>query len=257
MVPSPIAQLGGALSAWLRFALGTTDVNGFSSVPDMLNTNPAVQATDGRKPDRVLAANGLPLADFVLDNLSWPLAASNNATTRYGVFFHMIPDTVSGDEYIFTAWTGNTGGGNAARLILARSGTSLQAYVSHASDGSSVRLAQLANVFAAATPVCVGFEFNPAGANEAAQCVLSKDGVAGSASFSDSGGTPGGMPAALQNPTGNLIIGAFENADVPLLPVDAKIGPNLFVLNAAMAGVASGLLTPAARLALSNFERPT
>lgn len=257
MVPSPIAPLGGTLSAWLRFALGTTDVQGFSSVPDLLNTNPAVQATDGRKPDRVLAANGLPLGDFVADNLAWPLAASNNATTRYGVFFYMVPDTVSGDEYIFTAWTGNTGGGNAARLILSRSGTSFLAYVSHASDGSSVRLATLAGVFAVGTPVFLGFEFNPAGSNEAAQCVLSKDGVAGSASFSNSSGTPGAMPAALQNPTGNLIIGGFDNSDAGVLPVDGKLGPNLYVLNAAMAGVSTGLLSPAARLALASFERPT
>jgi len=234
----------GAVSAWLRFANGTSDANGFSSVPDVLNSNPAVQPVNSAKPARVLSANGLPMADFdgTTDFWTWPLIAANNSTTAIGFMFWIVPDDVSGDERLITIWLGV--GASTHKCIFEKTGAALRVFVR---NGAANPEALTGNVLSPGVPVCVGWEFNGAGATDAAKLVITVNGVAVAS-------TNGALPATMNAPTGDINIGTYASA---VLPFAGLLGPNILCFGSAMAGVTSGLLTPAARLAIANFERPT
>jgi hypothetical protein len=255
----PSLQLAGTLTvsasvvgAWLRFAEGTSDANGFSSVPDVLNANPAIQTVNANKPARVLSANGLVLANFVTDDrLWWPLIAANNSTAAFGFMFWIVPANIAAPtERWIDIWynSGNppTGGASAPKFSIGKIGATVHAVLR---NGAASPTATSGNVLSAGVPACVGFEFNGAGATDAAKLVITLDGVAIASTV-----TGGAMPTALPAPTGSANIGAYIQGAAHYT---GKMGSNLFCFNAAMAGVTSGLLTPAARLAYKNFEAPT
>jgi len=251
----PSLQLAGTftvgtspVSAWLRFASGTVTGHGFSSVPDVLNSNPAVQTVDAARPARVLSANGLPLGDFdgTSGRLQWPLNAAgtgNNGTSATGFMFWLVPDNVTGDQRLITIWIGGSQTDSTRKLIFEKTGAALRLFIR---DGAVNPEALTGAVLAIGVPVCVGFEFNGALGTSAAKVVITVNGVAVAS-------TNGAMPTTLTVCAGDLTIGAYGSS----LLFDGRMGPNILVLGSAMAGVTSGLLTPAARLALANFEAPT
>ena len=66
------------------------------------------------------------------------------------------------------------------------------------------------------------------------------------------------MPTTLQGqPGGSNIVLLARRESASSSPVTGDVGPNIYILGSAMPGVTSGLLAPAARVALANFERPT
>lgn len=247
-----------AISAWLRVPLATVTGSGISSLPDVLSSNPAVQATDTRRPALATSANGYSLADFDGTNmLVWPLVAANNQLVTTGFGLHLIPGDLTSFGDIVDIWSG-AGGASGQNFLIQRNAAQLWWYVSlGGTNDANVRVAKTADVLAANTPVHLSFEYNGGAATEADRCVICVDGAPQSLTFAQHSPTAAAMPASLQNRTGNILIGARTNADSPVAGIVARIGPNIVWYSGAMPGVTSGLLTPAARVALSNFERPT
>lgn len=240
-----------AVSAWLRLQQGTITGSGYSSVPDVLASNPATQGTDASRPPNNNSANSLPIADFDGSNdfLSWPAASNNNGTTYFGFATWFEPDSIAdGQKGIICALTGAT-----SKLELTKNNADLLVDVNHSQF--VVRRGSFSNAFGLSTKTFITFEFDGTGANDAAKCTLSLDANPVTVSFSDSSGTPGTMPSAMVSTAGPYTIGARNTT--PVGPFNGKMGPNFYVFGSKMDGATQGLLTVDARIALMNFEAPT
>lgn len=245
--------LGSAVTGWLRLASGTITGAGYSSVPDLLNAaNPAVQGTDGSRPANETSANGLPIAncDGTADNLSWPAASNTNSTAVGGVAFWFRSDSVAAVfRGVFTCTPGASN-----RYEVTRNGADILVDV-HISQFSA-RRGTASAVLSAAAWQFVTFEFDGAGANDAAKCVITINGTPIVLSFSDGSGAPGAMPSALVVAVGDYFIGCRNSGGATGFN-DGTFGPNIFVLGAKMTGATTGLLTTAGRAALMNLDAPT
>jgi peptidoglycan hydrolase-like protein with peptidoglycan-binding domain len=240
-----------AVSAWLRFAQGTITGSGFSSVPDVLASNPATQSTDALRPPLNNTANGLQRGDFAAsDFLSWPAASNNNQTAASGfatwVEFDALPVSV---QCLFGSLVGATN-----RIELCAFSNNLFVNVFHSQFVARRGTASAA--LTAGTKLFVTWEYDASGANDAAKCVLTLNASPLTLAFTDDSGAPGAMPSALVATAGPHAIGARRVSD-GLSPVDGKMGPNIFILGSKMAGATTGLLTTEARTNLMNFEAPT
>lgn len=240
-----------AVAAWLRIPEGTITGSGYSSVPDKLASNPATQGTDADRPPSATSANGFSIMDLdgTSDFLSWPAASNNNQTVTCGYAGWLKPDIVSSAQGILCAIPGAT---NRIELLRSSADLSVDIYISQFSS----RRGAIASVFAAGTWVFVTWEYDGGGANDAARCTITINGVVQTLTFSDSSGAPGAMPATLVNTAGPFLIGCRIAASHTGC-WDGKFGPNQFVLGSKMTGATQGLLTASARTALMNFEAPT
>jgi hypothetical protein len=246
---------GGPLSAWLRTANATTDGNGVSAVADFLNTNPAVQSVNAQKPTLITSANDLPCLNFATagKNLAWPLAASNDNTSKLGIGFWMKATAL---DYMHFFGIRNTAGGASADQIKFGSDPSGMLYATAFVSGSDGRQGRTGgSKYAAGVWVFITLEYDALGGSfDSDKLVISVNGSTQGLSFINdgAGGTLGTLPAA----TGNAFIsgensGASSNTFVGLL------GPNFYVFTAKMAGASLGLLTTATRANLKAYEAPT
>lgn len=239
-----------AVAGWLRLAAGTVTGAGFSSVPDLLNpANPAVQGTDGSRPPLLLSANGLPTADFdgTADHLSWPAAANNSQTTTAGFGFWFRTDTVTPSTVGMVGCI--PGAGNRFEMIRTSGLLVLDVYLSQFSS----RRGETSTVISADTWYFVTWEFEGAGADDAAKCTITLNTSVLSLTFSNSAGAPGAMPATLV--AAQTIF--FGSRQAGLGFFNGKLGPNWYWFGSKMSGATQGLLTPAARTALMGFDQPT
>ena len=248
-VPSDISVAnGGPLSAWLRVVNATLVSGDVSSLPDALNANPAVQAVAGSRPTVENSANGLPCMRFAgTDNLSWPLAASNDSVNQWGIGLWLKPDAVITTQMI---WFPCRAAASVDRFQLYLNVTRVEAQV-YISNGVG-RFGQTALSLITTGQQFVTVEYDKDGATEAEKLVVTVAGIARSLSFANLGA--GGTIGALTNPTGNGIIGLNAAGGIPFTGL---MGPNIYVLSAKMPGATVGLLTPQARLDLMNYQRPT
>jgi hypothetical protein len=236
-----------AVTAWLRLAAGTITGSGYSSVPDVLASNPATQGTDASRPPNVNTTGGFPQADFTNGPfLSWPTASNNNQTSAWGVALWLSPDIVTGSHGIICSRVGSA----TDRIEIMQSSADffVDIYISQFSS----RRATITSFFSAGTRFFFTLEYNGAGADDSAKCTITKNAVVQSPTFSDSAGAPGAMPASLVSAGNPYIIGARTTA--PLQPFDGKMGPNIWTLGSVMTGATQGLLTTGARSNLMNFE---
>jgi hypothetical protein len=236
-----------AVSAWLRVAQATSGVNGVSSLPDLLNSNPAVQSVDARKPVMENSANGLPCLRFATnDVLVWPITAQSSASSRAGWGLWAKLDAASATQRLVRISTG-TNGANGLKLNLS-SGASIASSAS--ADGGTFKN----NNPAVAQNTSWHFltiEYDSTGATDDAKWCFSFD-AAVIANVISGSGVLGTLFAA----TGNILIGN-GNDGVASSSLNGLIGPNIFAFASKMAGATTGLLTTAARTALMNFEAPT
>jgi hypothetical protein len=242
-----------AVSAWLRVAQATSDVNGVSSLPDIINANPAVQSVNSRKPGVGVSANGLPTMTFdgTADMLSWPLAASNNGTAAWGIGLWLKAGDLSvTTRDIIAMWVPDS---SAYKLNFSQFGQQLFATVFKADGTSSSRQGVTVSNVITSTALWyfVTFEWDSLAVAESDRFTITVNGVKQACTFS-SGGTPGTI-TTLHAPTGNATIGATGTA----LYFFGSFGANIYVLGSKMAGATEGLLTPAARAALMTYEQPT
>jgi hypothetical protein len=251
-----------AITSWHRVPLATVTGSGISSLPDVLNSNPAVQATDAARPPRVASAgNGLLVMQGVNDRLSIPAISGNNQLVTWGFATHILLDDVAATKYILRRGvsTGTEPVATDSDVLTILSDESLFFRVHADASGGQIRSAATpAGTLTNAAYRFVTVEFNGNLAAEANRCVITVDAAVQTLSFANSVGTPGAMPAALQGqPAGTDISLLDQRTNAGLSPFIGKMGPNIYFLGAAMPGVTAGLLTPTARAALMNFERPT
>jgi hypothetical protein len=225
----------GKVSAWLRLSEGTVTGEGYSSVPDLLGGSPAEQTTDARRPVNGASANGLPIATYTADFLSWPLGAGNNGAVKWGMAGWFKLANTTGNKQLMTI-TSTAGGASANKINPFITGSAMRV-----DDQVTDRHAQSGTLDTAWH--FLTFEVDCSQATEALQVLQSIDTVLQTVSFSSD--TAWG--AALAVPTGNALIGAGTTG--ALTPFVGSMGPNLYFLNAQ--------LTPAERAILMNFEAPT
>lgn len=231
---------------------------GISSLPDLMNVNPAVQATDAARPPRVAAGNGVLVAQGVDDRLSLPAIAANNQLVTWGFAAHVLLDDGAVNKTLLRSglatanWPQATDSHRltvisteALFLVVANDATGA---VRRSASSSSSKLSTSAYVF-------VTCEINLGLTGESNQVVMSFDGIADTLTFADNAGTPGAMPAALQGAASDIAL-LGERTDSNRLPFIGKI-VNLRIFRRAMPGVTAGLLTPAARAILSAQNRPS
>lgn len=250
-----------AITSILDVATATVTGAGVSSLPDLLNVNPAVQGTDAKRPPRVASAgNGTLLLQPNDDTLTLPAIAANNQLVTWGFATFLRLDDLITTKYLLRY--GPTGAFDPAATdslnlrILGNEGVFIQVFTN--ALGTAARSAQTASgALNSSAYTFVTVEFNGNLAAEADRVVITIDGVVQTLSFGNSVGAPGAMPAALQGqPVGTDIV-LFSEIASGFTPYLGSAGPKIYFFGAAMAGVTQGLLTAGARQALSAFQRPT
>lgn len=247
-------DLGSAVTAWLRVGQSTVTGAGISSLPDVLNTNPAVQGTDAQRPALGTSANGFSLITGAANKvLTWPLAASNNATSQWGIAGHLRTPLSAAVRTIFGVRTGN--GASALRINLTVAADESVRAAIYIDDSNNRAGGTAASQIGDDSVQFMTCEFDGTQATEALKLTITIDGVVKALTFANDAGA-GAMPATLVAATGSALIGAFNTAGSSA-PFTGFLGPNIYILGAKMSGATTGLLTAAARTALGNFERPT
>lgn len=232
---------------------------GISSLADALGGAAATQGTDANRPPLVTTSNGIKVAQFVNDRLSYAASAANNQLVTWGWFGFVLLDNTAAVKTLLRYGITNTNVAqptDSHRLSIL-SNESLQLLVHTDASGGQIRSATSpADILNAVGYQFVTVEFNGGLAAETNKVAITSEGVDLALVFADSTGTPGAMPAALQGQPGghNIAIGDMR-VDATLSPMIGKIGIQGY-LKAAMPGVTKGLLTAAARTALANFLRP-
>jgi len=230
-------------SAWLRLQASTQSAGKWTSVKDVLNVNPAVQADLDRQPAVGSSLNGLPTMVFDgTDVLPWPIAASNYSTDKLGYIFWFKPASVSGAQMLIQVPI------NGANISFAASGAALQSsiYMTPGATGrsaTSVGFSLLPDVWH-----CIYWRYDSSLGGDA-NIAYYVDGALLSMSYANlgAGQALGVLPAA----SGSMLLGAASNSDTPSSPIKAggQIGPNSLVLNQNM--------SPDAIAAYMAFEAPT
>lgn len=246
----------GAISAWLRVANATSDGDGISSVPDVLNTNPAVQSVNERKPVVELSANALPCMRFATnDVLTWPITAQSGGTVNQcGWGLWMKADSVAAVQRIMRITGGLTNGADGAKLALSVATTgALTPAASSTGASANVRLYTTADGTLTTAWHFVTVEYDKdGGSGDAARLITTIDGVSVTGAVIGSQDISAGLFAA----TGNIFVGN-GNDGTASGPFNGLLGPNIYSFASKMPSAEFGLLTSAARAALMAFEAPT
>lgn len=239
-----------AVSAWLRLAASTAVAGEYATVVDVLNSNPTSQTDAARKPAAATAANGLPVMTYdATDMLVWPVAASNNSTTKWGIAFWFKPSASASTQHFFSGYD-DAGGASAKRIQFFEQATSAIAASIYISGSNGRKGLTSNNVLTNGTWAFVTLLYNSSGATEDDKLKIFVNCVnLGPLTFSNVGigGTLGDMVSI----TGNYIIGARNDSGAPTQPLanNSQIGPNIYVFDA--------IPSTAELTALMNFEIPT
>jgi hypothetical protein len=189
------------------------------------------------------------------DAMSIPIIAANNATSAWGFACWLKATSLTAPTDNICAFEPPDSSGY--KVICTRVNQAIT-FSAAKSDGSlNVRRGATGNVIANTTGWnFLTFEWDATGAGETQRFTITVNGGAPQTlSFINQAGTPGTI-TTLHAPTGVLALGAALS-DASLQPMSGTLGPNLFFMNTKMAAATVGILTPAARLALMNFETPT
>jgi hypothetical protein len=244
----PVLITDGAVTSWFRLAHPDTVItgSGYSSVRDVLNSaSPATQSTDSRRPVPATSANGLPILSMTAQALVIPLTTARAGTLKWGFWGWLKRNTGADNICSF----GTTPGSNVNRLYSNVVGAVFRAQVFN-SDSSQSRNCDVSSG-TINTWKFFTIEYNSDFAGDLAMC-MTVDGTPIVPTFS---GVLGAVPSSLRAVTGNCSFGAFSaTASFPFV---GSMGGNWGFFGGSMAGVTTGLLTPAARTALMNFEAPT
>jgi hypothetical protein len=238
----------GAVTAWLR---NSTLSGNIESDSDLLNTNPAIQTVDARRPSGN-ADGSMTWADNP-DNLVWPVHASNNGVTKTGFAFWFDPDTVA-TNYNLIQIGAVAGGASAAKWDIQQNSTRLVLIVYDPDAVGTGRIAQAPVAGLVAGPQFVTVEFDGDAATEATEIVMTINASDPLTLAFSNLGSPTVPIDSLPVVTGNIIIGNGQNAAGGSAPLVGRFGRNIYALGAKMTGATTGLLTAAARTALMNFE---
>jgi hypothetical protein len=212
-----------------------------------MNTNPAVQSVNARKPV-IETSFGLPCLRFATnDVLRWPITAQSAATSYAGWGMWFKQDVSSTVMRLIRVSTGTNGASGFGLNMTSSAGAYVGAY---SADGASGNFSQLSVSGALDTSwVFITLEWSRDGTSTATRLTLTKNGEV------LSGAATGIVNAALFAATGNILIGN-ANDGVASGAVNGLIGPNIYAFGSKMAGATEGVLTPAARLSLMLYGNP-
>jgi hypothetical protein len=257
---NPLA-LSSIIGAMLDPGSASTIVtgSGISSLADNFGGSPATCGTDAGRPPLVTTSNGEKVARGVNDFMAYPRSSANNQLVTWWWAGFVLLDDVAATKRILRYGVTNT---NAAQPTDSHelnilTNESVQFLIhADASGGQSRTATSTAGVLTNTGYTFVTAEFNGGLAAEEDRCVLSFEGILNAATFANSVGTPGAMPAALQGQPAATNIALFNyRSEANLVPLIGKIGLQYFG-KGAEAGATRGCLTPATRLNLANFRRP-
>lgn len=238
-----------AISAILDVASATLVAGDISSLPDLLNSNPAVQTVAARRPTLELSAgNGLPCMRFATnDVLSWPITAqSAGGTSQAGWGLWLKLGAASGTQSLINV-ASVTGGASGTKL---RMGTFVAAIACRASpDGSATKTNTTGDVLDTGWHF-ITLEYDSTAGTDAAKLVVTVDGV--SLGSITGAATLGALFAA----TGNILIGNLSDSASPAGPLNGLIGPQIYSFASKTAGATTGLLSSSERTSLLNYRRP-
>lgn len=244
---TPVRVTDGAVTSWFRVADGTITGSGYSSIPDVLNgSSPLTQSTDALRPPAARSTNNLPILNISAHVLVVPLIASRINVDTWGMWFWLNRSPSANN----LTSIGTTPGSSVNRSYVEVIGGNNMRVQLFTAGGATVRQCDAA-MGSTGSWVFITIEYNGALSGDA-RLTRTLNGSVVSVSY---GGTAAAVPSQLNAVTGNATFGAFSPAAA--FPFIGKIGPNFGYLGAAMPGATEGLLTPAARLALMNFEAPT
>jgi hypothetical protein len=207
------------LSWWLR----NDTVGAISTVPDLLNTNPATSVTTLRPTGN---ADGSMTFDGG-DRLVCPIIAAHGTATRTGAAFWYKPASVTGTQCLW-GMTSTGGASSGPRFELEQSGADLRVRVHLSTNaGTDRRLGTVASVFTIGVPVFLYFGYNGLGATDALKCFIAADTTFRTVTFSQEVATAAAMPAALQVVTGNFSLGGRGGA-TNQIQAGGMIGRNVY-----------------------------
>jgi hypothetical protein len=191
------------------------------------------------------------------DALAVPPHAGNNGLIQWGFACHIALDDTTVQHRILRVGPGTANDPVATDSHAINIGTteaiSFTAYTD-ALGTSSYRGVTGVGVIST-TYVFLTVEIDLAAATDAEKCVITIDASIQALTFGNQTGTPNAFPAALQGAPSDLAL-MNRRTNASSFPVIGRMGPNIYFLNAKMAGATQGLLTPAARALLADFERP-
>lgn len=238
-----------AIVAWLRVAQATASGGLISSVPDVINTNPAAQPSAGRQPVQFTSANGLACVTIAGDDcLVWPITAQSSAAALCGYGFWMRRGTLAATNRIIRVGPG-TNGASGNRIGIQTSLTSLTGFVAITTNANT-KNADVAVLSAGWHFVTI--EYNGAMATDATRLVITVDGVVQTLVFTGAATLGPDLAPA----TGNILLGN-NNDGSGSQSLQGEFGPNIYAFGAAMPGATEGVLTASGRASLMAFEAPT
>lgn len=245
----PVNLTGGAVSSWfsLEHPRSVITGSGYSSVHDVLNpSSPATQSTDARRPPAAVAGNGLRIITVSAHALVIPVTAARYGTAKWG-FWGWFK---RGTDAFHVCSADVTPGSNVARHHVRFFAANFR-FSAFNSDSSQQRDCDLPVPGTLDLWRFFTIEYNSDFAGDAALCMT----VSGAPVVPTFSGALGAIPSSLRAITGDTSFAAFSSAgDSPFV---GSVGPNWGFFDRAMPGVTTGLLTPSARLALMNYQRPT
>lgn len=249
---SPVAV--SAVSAWLRLSPGTIVSGAYSSVPDVLATNPASQSSSALRPTAGTSANGFPICTFVKatpTSLSWPKASNNNSTQKWGFACWVKATSYPAQAYLFEFGGATARYDNERINLFFNSSRSIFIEVfGQDTTGYNGRVGSVATAApVAGTWFWLRVQFDGSQGTEAGRLKLFLNEVEQTLSFANIG--TGGTPVLLRTNAESIpgVIGNFTNDSDTSIAFNGAIGPNAFTF--------SDSPTSAQGTALMNFEAPT
>jgi hypothetical protein len=239
------------IAVWLRTGSATTVSGSIASLPDVLGGLPAEQTTPAARPSVGTSSNGYPIIRWgPSTSLVQPLQAATSNAQKFG-FAGWMRTPLSATARQILAIRNGSGSANEDKIqVSVSSSENVNTTVYHPDITGA---AQARNASITGSPILDNvWQFLYLGINltlgtEIVSCVMGLGAVLQSLTFSDSFGTPGGMPTSFNTVTGNLILGA-NNAAASSLPFTGDWGPNFWFLN--------NQLTVGELTNMMNFEKP-
>jgi hypothetical protein len=245
-VPTDITAISGILDV----ATATLVAGDASSVPDLLNSNPAVQTVAARRPTLELAANGLPCLRFSTNAvLSWPITAqSAGGTSQAGWGLWVKLNAAASAQILLTVSTG-TGGANGFKLRLRTNADTANVIASP--DGTATKNNTTGNILDTGWHFLT-VEYDSTAGTDLTKLVTTVDGVSSGTTISGTA-TLGALFAA----TGNILIGNLQDTTSASQPLNGLIGPQIYAFASKTAGATTGLMSSSERTSLMNYRKPT
>jgi hypothetical protein len=221
----------GKVAGWLRLQASSQSGGEFTNWVDAVNSNPAVQADTDRRAAVSASVNGLPTMVFdATDMYQWPLSAAiNNMTTKLGFWFWFKPSNVAAVQRLLNCTITTGAAATFEKFSLYANNRTLlcETYITNATGRVGTTAS---NVLTVDTYTAIYMQYDSSRGGDANLAIFT-DGTSRTLNYTNIGA--GGTLGALQAPTGNIIIGSFNNSDTPAQPIldEGELGPNLFAFN--------------------------